>query len=84
MVDYGGTNGDATIKMFPLFWKHVTILGTSMGSPQDFAAMLALFEAGLKPVVDRVFPLHDVSVALTHLAAADQFGKIVLRIEETA
>ncbi|HEV3092245.1 MAG TPA: zinc-binding dehydrogenase [Candidatus Cybelea sp.] len=84
VVIYGGTNGDATIKMFPLFWKHLTILGTSMGSSQDFAAMLALFEAGLKPVVDRVFELHDVSVALTHLAAADQFGKIVLRIEETA
>ncbi len=54
---YGGTNGDATIKLFPLFWKHVTILGTSMGSPQDFAAMLELFRSGIfqrkNPVDDR-------------------------------
>ncbi|MBV8117966.1 MAG: zinc-binding dehydrogenase, partial [Candidatus Eremiobacteraeota bacterium] len=31
IVIYGGTHGEATIRLFPLFWKHVTILGTSMG-----------------------------------------------------
>ncbi|MGH8163962.1 MAG: quinone oxidoreductase family protein, partial [Rhodanobacteraceae bacterium] len=36
VVTYGGTTGDATIKLFPLFWNHVTVYGTSMGSPQDF------------------------------------------------
>ncbi|MGC9992048.1 MAG: zinc-binding dehydrogenase [Candidatus Cybelea sp.] len=81
IVVYGGTNGDATIKMFPLFWKHVSILGTSMGSPQDFAAMLELFRNGLRPVVDRVFPLQGAAAAMQHLANADQFGKVVLRID---
>ncbi len=81
IVIYGGTNGDATIQMFPLFWKHVTILGTSMGSPSDFAAMLGLFEDGLRPVVDRVFGLDDSAVAFQRLAAAHQFGKVVLRVE---
>lgn len=81
IVIYGGTNGDATIKLFPLFWKHVTILGTSMGSPQDFAAMLELFRNGLRPVVDRVFPLHDAVAAMERLASAGQFGKVVLRID---
>ncbi len=81
IVIYGGTNGDATIKLFPLFWKHLTILGTSMGSPRDFAAMLALFEEGLHPVVDRVFALDDAQAAFWRLAAADQFGKVVLRVE---
>ncbi len=81
IVIYGGTNGDATIKMFPLFWKHVTILGTSMGSPQDFATMLGLFDASLRPAVDRVFALNDVVAAFQRLAAADQFGKIVLRVD---
>ncbi len=79
IVVYGGTNGDATIKPFPLFWKHVTILGTSMGSPQDFAAMLELFEDGLRPAVDHVFALDDSVAAFERLAAADQFGKIVVR-----
>ena len=81
IVVYGGTNGDATIKPFPLFWKHVTILGTSMGSPQDFAAMLKFFDDGPRPVVDRIFALDDAVAAFEHLAAADQFGKIVLRID---
>jgi NADPH:quinone reductase-like Zn-dependent oxidoreductase len=77
---YGGTCGDATIKMFPLFWKHVSILGTSMGSPQDFAAMLKLFDEGLKPAIDRVFALDDGVAAFERLAAAHQFGKVVLTI----
>lgn len=79
---YGGTNGDATIKMFPLFWKHVTIVGTSMGSPQDFQSMLALFdEGGLRPVVDEIFAMGDVVTAAQRLASSSQFGKIVLNID---
>ena len=78
IVVYGGTRGEATIKLFPLFWKHVTIMGTSMGSPQDFAAMLALFEGGVQPVVDRVFALDDGVAAFERLAASRQFGKVVL------
>jgi zinc-binding alcohol dehydrogenase/oxidoreductase len=80
IVVYGGTNGDATIKMFPLFWKHVTILGTSMGSPRDFSAMLALFDGALRPVVDHVYPLSDATVAFKRLEHSDQFGKIVLSV----
>jgi zinc-binding alcohol dehydrogenase/oxidoreductase len=80
VVIYGGTTGDATIKMFPIFWKHLSILGTSMGSPQDFAAMLELFASGLRPVVDRAFDLADAVTAFRHLEAASQFGKIVLRV----
>lgn len=81
IVIYGRTTGDATLKLFSLFWKHVTVLGTSMGSPQDFRAMLELFDSGLRPAVDRVFPMADAAVAAQRLAAAGQFGKIVLRIE---
>ncbi|HVN68660.1 MAG TPA: zinc-binding dehydrogenase [Candidatus Binatia bacterium] len=78
IVVYGGTQGDATIKPFPLFWKHVTILGTSMGSPRDFDAMLALFDDGLRPVVDRVYELDDAVAAFERLAESSQFGKLVL------
>lgn len=81
VVIYGGTIGEATIRLFPLFWKHVSVLGTSMGSPQDFAGMLDLFEGGLRPVIDRVFALDDAAGAFEHLAAATQFGKVVLRVE---
>lgn len=81
IVIYGGTRGDANIKMFPLFWKHVSVLGTSMGSPQDFSAMLRLFDDGLKPAIDRVYKLEDGVAAFERLAGARQFGKIVLAIE---
>lgn len=79
VVVYGGTTGDASIKLFPLFWKHLTIMGTSMGSPTDFAAMLELFSNGLRPVVDRVFELSDAVNAMERLERGDQFAKIVLR-----
>jgi zinc-binding alcohol dehydrogenase/oxidoreductase len=78
---YGGTRGEASIKLFPLFWKHLTILGTSMGSPEDFRAMLELFEDGLQPAIDQVFAMNDVAVAAERMASSEQFGKIVLRIE---
>jgi zinc-binding alcohol dehydrogenase/oxidoreductase len=81
IVIYGGTTGEATIRLFPLFWKHLSVLGTSMGSPQDFAGMLELFGDGLRPAVDRVFALHDAVAAFEHLAAANQFGKVVLHVE---
>lgn len=78
---YGGTSGEATIKLFPLFWKHVTILGTSMGSPQDFEAMRSLFDEELRPVIDSVFPMNDAAAAAERMEDAEQFGKIIIRIE---
>jgi NADPH:quinone reductase-like Zn-dependent oxidoreductase len=82
IVVYGGTRGEATLKLFPLFWKHVSILGTSMGSPQDFAAMLALFDdGGLHPAIDRVYPMREAVAAAQRMASSEQFGKVVLRIE---
>jgi NADPH:quinone reductase-like Zn-dependent oxidoreductase len=80
VVMYGGTAGDTKIRPFSVFWKHLDILGTSMGSPSDFQGMLALFAGGLKPVVDRVFPMDDVVAAAERLAASEQFGKVVLAI----
>jgi NADPH:quinone reductase-like Zn-dependent oxidoreductase len=80
VVIYGGTRGDTKVRPFSIFWKHIDVLGTSMGSPSDFRAMLALFEAGLKPAVDRVFPMDDVVAAAERVLAGDQFGKVVLAI----
>ena len=64
-----------------MFWKQLNILGTTMGSPEDFRGMLALFgEGGLRPVVDQVVPLAEAGRALARMEQAAQFGKIVLRI----
>ena len=80
IVIYGGTRGDATMKLFPLFWNHVDIRGTSMGSPEDFRAMLELFARGVRPAIDRVYPMNEVVAAAQRMAMSEQFGKIILRI----
>ena len=81
VVTYGGTQGDAKVRMFSIFWKHLDILGTSMGSPHDFRAMLDLFATGtLEPAIDEVAPMDDVVAAAERVLAGSQFGKVVLRI----
>jgi zinc-binding alcohol dehydrogenase/oxidoreductase len=81
VVTYGGTTGDATIKMFPVFWNQLSVFGTSMGSPGDFAAMLEFVSRHrITPVVDRVYELAEIGIALQRMDDALQFGKIVLRI----
>jgi NADPH:quinone reductase-like Zn-dependent oxidoreductase len=81
VVVYGGTQGDAKIKPFSIFWKHLDILGTSMGAPADFRAMLQLFENGLHPVVDRVYPMEEVAAAAQRVLDGAQFGKVVLALQ---
>jgi NADPH:quinone reductase-like Zn-dependent oxidoreductase len=81
IVTYGGTTGDAKIRMFSVFWKHLDILGTSMGSPADFRGMLDLFANGtLEPAIDSVVPLAGVPAAAERLLESDQFGKVVVRV----
>lgn len=81
MVIYGGTRPESTVKLFPIFWNEIAILGSTMGSPDDFRAMLALFEQGVRPVVDRVYPLEEIVEAVRRMDDAAQFGKIVLAIK---
>jgi NADPH:quinone reductase-like Zn-dependent oxidoreductase len=80
LVTFGATTGGATeADIRQVFWNQLSILGTTMGSPREFAAMLQLYEAGrLRPVVDSVFPLRDAPAAHRRMDAGQQFGKIVL------
>jgi NADPH:quinone reductase-like Zn-dependent oxidoreductase len=81
IVTYGGTTGDAKIRMFPVFWNQLDIRGSSMGSPADFRAMLDFVSKHcLKPVIDRVYDMNEAIVAALRMNEANQFGKIVLRI----
>ena len=84
IVFFGGTLGPIS-NLIPgkVFWKQLSILGSSMGSEQDFDAMLRLVtEKGIVPVVDEVLPLAEGEAALRRLEAGAQFGKVVLRIVE--
>ena len=82
LVNFGATTGPVpNVETRRVFWKQLNLLGTTMGSPADFAAMLALFADGaLRPDVDEVFPLADAAAAQRRMDEAGQFGKIVLEI----
>ena len=81
LVTFGATTGSpSTVEVRRIFWKQVSILGSTMGTPAEFAGMLALFDGQLTPIVDRVFPLAAAPDAHRRMDQADQFGKIVLEI----
>ncbi|HNE29330.1 MAG TPA: zinc-binding dehydrogenase [Saprospiraceae bacterium] len=79
---YGGTLGKINgLSPQPLFWKQVSILGSTMGTRLDFRRMLAFVSKHeIVPVIDSVFALSDGNEALKKMERGDQFGKIVLRI----
>ncbi len=79
---YGGTNGAVpNFSPQPVFWKQLSILGSTMGSDQDFGAMLDFVNFHkFVPVVDTVFSLEDGGGAFERMEKGAQFGKIVLEI----
>jgi NADPH:quinone reductase-like Zn-dependent oxidoreductase len=81
VVSYGATLGPApALEVRRIFWKQLNVLGSTMGSRRDFAAMLQLYAGGLRPIVDTVLPLESAAEAHRRMEEGRQFGKIVLRI----
>jgi NADPH:quinone reductase-like Zn-dependent oxidoreductase len=80
LVSYGATTGArGSIDLRHLFWKQLSVLGTTMGTPAEFrAAMRAVFRGDLEPVVHAVLPLDDARRAHELLEAGGVFGKLVL------
>lgn len=79
---YGGTLGKVNgLSLQPLFWKQISLLGSTMGSPKEFKSMLAFVEKHeIVPVVDRIYPLSEGATAFERMENGAQFGKIVLDI----
>ncbi len=82
MVFYGGTRGKfPPISPQALFWKQLTLAGSTMGSPREFAAMLGFAERHqIRPTVDSIHPLAELNGALDRMHAGAQRGKLVLSI----
>ena len=79
MVVCGGTSGSvAELNLPRLFFKQHEIIGSTMGSPLEFAELVAAFEDGLAVVVDSVMEIADYPAALERLREGGQLGKIVL------
>ena len=65
--------------MAKIFFKQIDIRGATMGTDDEFKAMIALVaKHRIKPVIDRVFPLSEAVEANRLLENSEQMGKILL------
>ncbi|TWT32956.1 quinone oxidoreductase family protein [Blastopirellula retiformator] len=80
IVNYGSTAGPPPkLDLFKVFWKQLHLIGSTMGTPDDFAAMLDLVDQHqIKPVVDETLPLSAINDAIEKMRHSTQFGKITI------
>jgi len=82
LVTCGATAGaEATINIRLVFFKLLSILGSTMGSLAELHEIMKHVEAGrLRPVVDRVLPLDQIGEGQRVLEGREAFGKVVLEV----
>lgn len=80
IILYGATLGNAgKLDLAKVFWKQISILGTTMGSDEEFADMVALIEKHqIVPIIDSIRPFDYILQALGEMSTGQQFGKLVL------
>jgi NADPH:quinone reductase-like Zn-dependent oxidoreductase len=78
----GATSGpNPPAALHRIWWKQLSILGSTMGTGEDFARAYELVGSGrARPVIDEVLPLEEIRAAHERLEAGEQLGKIVLTI----
>ncbi|MFN8574983.1 MAG: zinc-binding dehydrogenase [Gemmatimonadaceae bacterium] len=83
LVTCGGTSGpELQMDVRRLFWNQWTIMGSTMGSESEFAAVVEEYRAGrVRAIVDSTFPLEQGCDAFARLESGEQFGKVVVRID---
>jgi NADPH:quinone reductase-like Zn-dependent oxidoreductase len=81
IVNYGGTKGAPDkFDIFKVYWKQLSLLGSTMGSEADFAAMLNFVsQQKIVPMIDQIFEFEDANSAIQRICDCEQFGKIVIR-----
>ena len=82
IVVCGATSGpNPPAQLHRIWWKQLTVYGSTMGTKEDFEGAYELVARGkAKPIVDRVFPLEEAAAAHAYLEEGRQFGKVVLSI----
>jgi NADPH:quinone reductase-like Zn-dependent oxidoreductase len=82
IVVCGATSGpNPPAALHRVWWKELTIYGSTMGTKEDFEGAYELVRSGrARPLVDRVFPLAEARAAHERLERGEQLGKIVLTI----
>ena len=84
IVNYGATAGiPGRLDLRKVYWKQLNLAGSTMGSPDDFAAMLDMVgRHEIRPIIDEVFALNDGNKAFEKMNISSQFGKLVLRVSD--
>jgi NADPH:quinone reductase-like Zn-dependent oxidoreductase len=84
IVTYGRTTGrEAVTNLSLLFWNEQTHIGSTMGSLNDFREVMELvFSGKIVPIIDSFFPLEEARQAYERYERGEQFGKIVLKVNE--
>lgn len=83
IVSYGGTRGK-TDGLSPqvIFWKQLSLLGSTMGNDRDFEDMLSFVNRHrIVPVISATFKLENIAGAYAYMQQARQFGKIIIDIQ---
>ena len=80
IVFYGATRGNpGKLEARNVFWNQLKIMGSTMGSDQDFEEMLALVNKHqIKPIIDGIFPMEKATAAFDRMKEGAQFGKLVV------
>jgi NADPH:quinone reductase-like Zn-dependent oxidoreductase len=80
----GATSGpNPPAALHRIWWKQLTIYGSTMGTKEDFDGVYDLVASGkARPVIDAVFPLEEARAAHERMEAGEQLGKIVLTVAE--
>ncbi|GAB3235999.1 zinc-binding dehydrogenase [Glycomyces halotolerans] len=80
LVNCGVTGGSiAEVDLRHVFFKQLEILGSTMGTLEELAALIAFCdERGVRPVIDSTHPLADAEAALRRLGSGESFGKVVI------
>jgi zinc-binding alcohol dehydrogenase/oxidoreductase len=65
-----------------IFWNHLIVFGSTLGSREEFQQLLNFIDATqTKPIIDRVFALGEAALAHQHVEERKSFGKVVLRMD---
>jgi len=80
LVNFGDTGAEtASVAVSDVYWAWRSIIGTTMGSPEEYLALLEHVEGeGWSPVIDSVFELQEIDAAARRIGDPDRFGKVVV------
>ncbi len=81
VVSGATSGGDPSAQLARLFWRGLGVLGSTMGTRQEFAALVNMLQTtGARPLIDSVHPLAGAAAAYGQMAGGETFGKLVLEV----